>query len=139
MYENEEHGGAREQDPDTSHDAARKVRPLALQIRIVKILEYVGHGLITHEMADLEKIVFHGQKPHGWGSFSPRIKKMVEKGLLYDTGEKRKDRGGTDRGPSNSDSIVRDLCSRRPEEVPAFEPLVPRPFSAAVQLEMEAD
>jgi hypothetical protein len=105
MYESDEHGGAREDDPETSHEAAHSLDPTRLYGIIVKILLKIGPAT-THEIADASDGI-------GWGSISPRMKKMEEKGLVYRTGEARADRGGKDRKPTNRKSIVWDLCSRR--------------------------
>lgn len=111
MRENEEHGGAREDDPETSHAAAHSVDPTPLQAIIYKILLRIGPAT-THEIADSCNI--------GYQTITPRMKQMVEKKLVYDTGKRRADPGGPNRKPTNRKSIVWDL--RPPdEEGEAFE------------------
>jgi hypothetical protein len=108
MRENEDHGGARDTDPDTSHEAAHSVNPTPLQFTIAQILLRIGPAT-THEIADACMI--------GYQTITPRMKAMREKKMVYDTGFRRSDRGGPNRKPTNRVSIVWDLYSRRPEEL----------------------
>jgi hypothetical protein len=127
MYEDDEHGGAREGDPETSWAAAFSLDPTQLYAIIVKILIRIGPAT-THEIADASGGI-------GWGSITPRMRKMVEKGLVYDTGERRADRGGKDRKPTKRLSIVWALSRpAEPAGVPLSENRGPLPEMSQVDL-----
>lgn len=75
-----EPGAFRQNDPDTSVEAARAIDTSTLQGMIMGLLHKTG-GLTTYEMADrLERPLV---------SISPRMKQLVEKKLAQDSGTRR--------------------------------------------------
>jgi hypothetical protein len=86
-----EFGGARVDDPETSHTAAASVDPTPLHAIIATTLATAPAGLTTHEIAARCRI--------GYWTITPRMVEMKRKGLVVDTGQKRK-------GESNRRSIV---------------------------------
>lgn len=79
-----EYGGARSTDPDTSHDSA-KFDTSFLQQQVLFTLLKEG-PLTSEEVADILKI--------NLVSVSPRFRPLAEKGLIVDTGHRRKNRSG---------------------------------------------
>lgn len=82
---------ARATDPSTSHAAAASIEPTALEDRVLQCLRRNPHGLTSTEIAERLNLA-------PW-TVSPRIKPMREKGLVLDSGIKRK-------GASGRSSIV---------------------------------
>lgn len=72
---------ARYTDPDTSHEAAQETDTNRLYTLILGLLNEHG-GLTTVEMADLAGV--------GRDSLSPRMRQMVSKNWVEDSGERRK-------------------------------------------------
>lgn len=85
-----ESGRARRRDPDTAKKAAAKVLVADLEARVLKALRLLK-GATTHELAWLLKVDLV--------SVSPRMRPLAEKGLVQDSGERR-------RGESGRASIV---------------------------------
>lgn len=85
-----EHGLARHTDPRTSKEAAEKVRVGPLQIAILRellrALKFDPSGLTMNETVDLTG------KPNE--SITPRFRPMEKKGLILDTGDKRRNPSG---------------------------------------------
>jgi len=75
---------ARRTDPETSHDAAKSVggkTATELEAAVVAALRAFPVGLTTHELAaELEL---------DYGSVTPRMRPLVRKGLVVDSGERR--------------------------------------------------
>ena len=86
-----EHGRARRVDPDTSKKAAAAVPVAYLEARVLRALKLSREGMTTHELAWLLKVDLV--------SVSPRMRPLVEKNLVRDSGERR-------RGDSGRASIV---------------------------------
>jgi predicted ArsR family transcriptional regulator len=87
----QESGRARRQDPDTSKKAAARVPVADLEQRVLRALQLSKAGMTTHELAWLLKVDLV--------SVSPRMRPLTEKGLVRDSGERR-------RGDSGRASIV---------------------------------
>src|SRR5260370_32383305 len=85
-----ESGRSRRRDPDTSKKAARSVPVADLEERVLRALRLLK-GATTHELAWLLKVDLV--------SVSPRMRPLVEKGLVQDSGKRR-------RGESGRSSIV---------------------------------
>ena len=79
-----EYGLARNSDPDTSKDAA-KLNTTFLQQQVLFCL--LKNGSCTAE--EVSELVGISQQ-----SITPRFRGLVEKGLIMDTGERRKNRSG---------------------------------------------
>jgi predicted transcriptional regulator len=84
-------GRARRRDPDTSKKAAAAAPVAELEARVLRALKITHAGLTTHELAWLLKVDLV--------SVSPRMRPLAEKGLVEDSGERR-------RGDSGRQSIV---------------------------------
>lgn len=85
---------ARGSDPDTSHGAADSVRgniATVLEYKVLRVLREHPLGLTNHEIVALTGLT--------WNTATPRIAPLVRKGLVYDTGRRRK-------GPTNRACIV---------------------------------
>ncbi len=81
---------ARNSDPDTSHLSAafmRKEKANRLEALVVSTLRIHSHGLTNHELVTATGV--------DWNTITPRIAPLVRKGLVYDSGERRK--GSTNR------------------------------------------
>ena len=85
-----EAGRARRRDPDTAKKAAAAVPVADLEYRVLDLLRTFG-GMTTHELAAALKVDLV--------SVSPRMRPLVEKGLAWDSGMRR-------RGESGRASIV---------------------------------
>lgn len=104
-----ETGAARWSDPETSHQAAESIEPSHLQGIIMETLAKGPRGgMTTHEIAAACGI--------GYQTITPRIKPMVAKGWVYDTGERRAWAGAPGSPPTTRMSIVWNLTSRRLKE-----------------------
>lgn len=86
-----EAGRARRRDPDTAKKAAASVPVADLEARVLRALRLSKAGMTTHELAWLLKVDLV--------SVSPRLRPLAEKGLVQDSGERR-------RGDSGRSSIV---------------------------------
>jgi hypothetical protein len=82
---------ARRNDPETSKDAARSVPVADLEASVLDTLKSHPSGLTSHEIARLLSAELV--------SVSPRLRPLVEKNLVKDSGRRR-------RGPSGRCSIV---------------------------------
>jgi len=79
---------ARRDDPETSHEAAAKVDVSKREAEVYAALRAVWPaGLTTHEIEDATGIAA--------GSVTPRMKRLVEKGWVERTEERRIPRGHT--------------------------------------------
>jgi|HubBroStandDraft_5_1064220.scaffolds.fasta_scaffold239207_1 hypothetical protein len=76
-------GYARQSDPDTSRDAAFTVNATALEQTVLNAIQSFGEsGCISDDvMRHLPYIPLV--------SISPRYRRLIEKGLIEDTGERR--------------------------------------------------
>jgi predicted ArsR family transcriptional regulator len=86
-----ERGRARRSDPDTSKKSASSTPVADLEARVLRALRLSRDGMTTHELAWLLKIDLV--------SVSPRMRPLVKKNLVQDSGERR-------RGDSGRASIV---------------------------------
>lgn len=86
-----ETGRARRRDPDTAKKAAGSVEVTDLEGRVVQALKLCRAGMTTHELARILKLELV--------TVSPRMRPLAEKGLVYDSRERR-------RGESGRSSIV---------------------------------
>jgi len=78
---------ARNTDPGTSHAAAASVRATDLESRVLEAIRYCEPGGATSsELESLTKLTNQ--------SLTPRFAPMRRKGLIYDSGEKRKGESG---------------------------------------------
>tara|TARA_R110000868_G_scaffold137858_1_gene351519 strand:- start:1295 stop:1603 length:309 start_codon:yes stop_codon:yes gene_type:complete len=76
---------ARSTDPDTSTDAAVRIRGSranAKEMAALNILRQNPDGLTSHEITDAIG--------ENWGSITPRLKPLMKKGLIEDSGLRRK-------------------------------------------------
>jgi len=113
MGPSEEHGAARRNDPETSHEAAESLDTTRLQGIVLDALREARHGLITHEIAHRTGI--------SWGTITPRMKPLVKKKLVYDTGRRRSWYGSPGNPASTRMSIVWQLTALRVAEEPKEE------------------
>lgn len=79
---------ARRSDPDTSKAAGRSLDPTDMELRVLGVIKSFGiYGGISDDvvgrMPDIDK-----------ATVTPRYKGLLEKGLIVDTGERRKGRSG---------------------------------------------
>lgn len=76
---------ARTSDPDTSHAAARSVEgehANSMENRVLHTIRiFANYGITTHELVEATGIPYE--------SVTPRIKPLVQKGLVVDSGERR--------------------------------------------------
>jgi hypothetical protein len=75
---------ARHTDPDTSHAAARDVAGAiasALERRVLAAIKGSPQGLTNHEIVAITGLT--------WNTATPRIRPLVRKHLVYDSGERR--------------------------------------------------
>jgi len=85
---------ARNKDPVTSHEAAESVRGReanAMEGRVLSELKLWPDGLTSHELVEITGI--------RWQSITPRIRPLVRKGLVEDSGLRRP-------GPTGRNVIV---------------------------------
>lgn len=85
---------ARNEDPDTSHEAADNTEgeiASHLEKKVIKALELNPQGLTNHQIVEITHIV--------WNTITPRVRPLVRKGLVVDSGERRT-------GPTNRRCIV---------------------------------
>lgn len=75
---------ARNTDPATSHQAAAQVRgddATRMEKLVFDCLNEAPHGLTNHELVEATGLT--------WNTVTPRIRPMVRKGLVMDSGERR--------------------------------------------------
>jgi hypothetical protein len=77
----------RRNDPDTSHAAAHTVDATALEQRVYEVICSFPDGCISDD------VVRHIPE-HGVQTVSPRYAKLIQKGFIVDTGERRKGAAG---------------------------------------------
>jgi hypothetical protein len=82
---------ARSQDPATSHAAAESMRMTDLEAKVLEALHAFPFGATTHELADAMQASLV--------SVSPRMHPLAAKGLVVDSGQRR-------RNPSGRSGIV---------------------------------
>jgi hypothetical protein len=82
---------ARDSDPDTSHAAAASVSVTKLEQLCIDMLR--AHGNLTTFEAT-EHAIAAGWSELTRDSLSPRFTTLRRKGLVYDTGQKRRREGG---------------------------------------------
>ena len=68
---------SRTSDPQTAHDAARRVNVTGLEQSVLAALHRTGNGATTHEIAAEMKVE--------WTSVSPRMAPLERKGLVERT------------------------------------------------------
>ena len=73
----------RKDDPDTSMDAAEKVDSTTLERQVYEVIAKHPDGCIA------EEVMSHFPN-HGVQTISPRFAPLLRKGLIEDTGERRK-------------------------------------------------
>ncbi|MGC2234280.1 MAG: hypothetical protein WBA09_22455 [Candidatus Acidiferrum sp.] len=86
LFDNPETGRARRRDPDTSKRAARSVDATPLQRMVLSLLNQHSAGLTTHQLAEFMDIDLV--------TVSPRIAPLVRRGLVCDSGQRRKGESG---------------------------------------------
>ena len=72
----------RRTDPDTSHAAAKKIDATALEQRVYDVICSFPNGCISDDI--VKRIPEHGVQ-----TVSPRYAKLIQKGFVVDTGERR--------------------------------------------------
>jgi len=85
---------ARGSDPDTSHDAAQDVqggKASRMEQQVLDMLKQYPDGLTGHELVHLTGIPYQ--------SCTPRIRPLVRKGLVIDSGNRRE-------GPCRKQNII---------------------------------
>lgn len=82
---------ARITDPDTSHKAANEVETSRLEQMVLVQLSSCPDGLTNHELVE--------RTGCSWNTITPRLRPLVRKGLVVDSGTRRK-------GPTNKSCIV---------------------------------
>jgi hypothetical protein len=78
---------ARTADPDTSHEAAEKVDSAKLERLVFEVIARNPNGMTSDE-------VMRHFPDHGVQTISPRFAPLIRKGLIEDTGERRKAASG---------------------------------------------
>jgi hypothetical protein len=82
FWDDEEHGRARHTDPDTSHEAAEQVDVTRAESLVADAIRRSGrHGLIAADLPRLTGLPLN--------SATPRTRPLMEKGIIYDSGERR--------------------------------------------------
>lgn len=85
---------ARRSDPGTSHEAALEVegeQANRMELEVLLALRKAPSGLTNHELVSLTGLP--------WNTVSPRVRPLVRKGWVQDSGERRK-------GPTGKRCIV---------------------------------
>lgn len=75
---------ARTTDPETSHDAAEDLegsKAARLELIVFEAVKNSGCGLTNHEIVEKTGL--------NWNTCTPRIRPLVRKGLIVDSGETR--------------------------------------------------
>lgn len=81
-------GLARKKDPDTSKAAARSLDPSSLEFKVLTVIKSFGHqGCISDDVV---------REMPMWGvqTITPRYRRLMEKGYIIDTGERRQGAAG---------------------------------------------
>jgi hypothetical protein len=78
---------ARATDPDTSREAAESVDSVQMERIVLEAIAQFPNGCIADE---LERVL----PGYRWNTITPRFAPLIRKGLIYDTGERRKARSG---------------------------------------------
>lgn len=78
---------ARKTDPETSKMAAMSFDPTDMEAIVLEVISQFPNGCIFDDILDCLPNIREG-------SISPRLKPLVKKGLIEDTGEKRMGRSG---------------------------------------------
>ena len=89
----------RNSDPDTSHAAARKVDATGLEQRVYEVIKSFPKGCISDDVVRLIP-------EHGVQTISPRYAKLLQKGFIVDTGERRT--GAAGRGQRVMKAAIRE-------------------------------
>lgn len=85
---------ARGSDPGTSHAAAESVRgedATRMEIKVLNAIRSSPQGMTNHEIVESTGLT--------WNTASPRVRPLVRKGWIADSGERRV-------GPTNRKCIV---------------------------------
>jgi hypothetical protein len=82
LYEIVEKGLSRKTDPVTSKEAAASISPNKLEIKVLMVIKSFSNGCTLQDI----ELALPELRP---SSISPRIKPLMIKGLIYDTGQKR--------------------------------------------------
>jgi len=96
-----DHGLARKSDPETSHEAAKEVKIGPLQIAVLRTLR--ASEQLDPPGLTMNQVVEISGRPNE--SITPRFRPLAKKGLIYNTGEKR-------RNPSGKLAIVWRITKR---------------------------
>lgn len=92
FWDEEPHGLARHSDPPTSHMAAEQVNVTRIEYIVAAAIRRAGsRGLIAAELPDQTGLPLN--------TVTPRTRPLADKGVIYDSGEKRP-------GPSGKLQIV---------------------------------
>jgi predicted ArsR family transcriptional regulator len=94
---------ARTLHPETSHAAARSVRPTDLEACVLRALRSCKDGATSFELAELLGLSLV--------TVSPRLRPLVNKRLVRDSGRTR-------RGDSGRPRIVWEIATPRQEALP---------------------
>jgi len=84
---------ARTTDPGTSHAAAQSIRgrdATVLELTVLSCLMGSKDGLTTHEIAERTGLEY--------GSVTPRIRPLIRKGMVVDSGARRVPHGRSKKG-----------------------------------------
>ncbi|NBV72266.1 MAG: hypothetical protein EBR60_09560 [Burkholderiaceae bacterium] len=74
-------------DPDTSHEAAYNFDPTEMEGLVLQAIANFPNGCIAD---DLERALPFAR----WNTITPRLAPLIRKGLIVDTGERRKAKSG---------------------------------------------
>jgi len=80
-------GGARNTDPETSHEAAESLDTTELERIVYEVIKMFPNGCIGDDVVRM-------LPQFGIQTISPRYALLLRKGWIVDTGEKRKARSG---------------------------------------------
>lgn len=80
-------GGARNTDPETSHEAAESLDTTELERIVYEVIKMFPNGCIGDDVVRM-------LPGFGIQTISPRYAPLLRKGWIVDTGEKRKARSG---------------------------------------------
>jgi len=80
-------GGARNTDPETSHEAAESLDTTELERIVYEVIKMFPNGCIGDDVVRM-------LPQFGIQTISPRYAPLLRKGWIVDTGEKRKARSG---------------------------------------------
>lgn len=86
LFDNPPVGRSRRNDPQTAKAAAKSVTVADLEVKVLDALRRHYDGLTTHQLAEyLDASLV---------SISPRMAPLRKKGLVFDSGERRKGSSG---------------------------------------------